>query len=82
MHVVIPVLYNICVDYGKSRQSPSIQGPTDGGREPAQQQVASSGLVSQLIDLLSSATFAEGGVRALFGYTCRLLELTVVKREL
>ena len=69
----IPVLYNICVDYGMSL-------PPRGRMfadllEPAQKQASQSFLTKELIDLISSPRFRESS--AFIGYVCKLLDMLV-----
>jgi hypothetical protein len=75
----IPVLYNICIDYGKSTL------PVRGGHmkltfvEPAQQQASNLYLSKELIGLVSSPRFSDS--RAFLGYICKLLDLLITQRE-
>jgi hypothetical protein len=72
----IPVLYNICIDYGmlliNSREHSLTQA------EPAQQQASNSFLSKELIELISSPRFMDS--KALLGYTCKILDLLITQR--
>jgi hypothetical protein len=72
----IPVLYNICIDYGKI--SIIIQTYRLTFTEPAQQQASAASLTRELIELISSPRF--NNARAFFGYICKILEFMVAQR--
>ena len=78
--VVIPVLYNICIDYGESvPTSPSDDTMLTVGTEPTQELAGRQRLCPALIELL-----ARGGPApiSMLGYICRLLDITIPKCEL
>ncbi len=74
---VIPVLYNICIDYGETSW-PKISELSLTLAEPAQLQASNSLLSKELIELISSPRFIDG--RAFLGYTCKILDLLVTQR--
>lgn len=75
----IPVLYNICIDYGQFVIVP-IRETLLTAAEPAQQQASNSYLSQELIELVSSPRFNDG--RAFLGYTCKLLDLLISHRTI
>ncbi|KAH0537223.1 hypothetical protein FGG08_005965 [Glutinoglossum americanum] len=75
--IVVPVIYNVCVDYGMPPPSSWIRSLAESVREPAQQQAANNGLNNELINLLCDRRFLEAGGRNVVGYASRLIELIV-----
>ena len=73
----IPVLYNICIDYGKSEIPQTVNILTS--IEPAQLYASNSLLGIRLVTLLSSSGF--GNSIALLEYSCKLLELLISQRK-
>jgi hypothetical protein len=76
----IPVLYNICVDYGILCLQLPVAPQANFLLEPAQQQASDLCLSKELIQLISSPRFNDS--RAFLGYTCKILELLITRREL
>jgi len=74
----IPVLYNICIDYGKLEIIKSVDKLTP--IEPAQIQASNSLLGKELIELISSPRYA--GSMAFLGYSCKLLGLLISHRRI
>jgi hypothetical protein len=77
---VIPVLFNICVDYGMSFiDIPNIRN-ANGVKEPAQKLASESHLTEALVELLSNPTFSH--IKAFLGYICKLLDMMIEQRTL
>lgn len=74
----IPVLYNICTDYGKRMPAILQSCSANRVREPAQQQAANDGTVSVLVRILQSGDYAWD---PLLSYLWQLLEYTTSPRE-
>lgn len=74
----IPVLYNVCIDYGKLTHS-SIKSIYLIFQEPAQQRACTAGLTNELIDLMSGPRFNDS--RVFLGYICKLMDLMVTQRK-
>lgn len=71
--LVIPVLYNICVDYGKTILL-TLKSNANDVSEPAQEAVRENLLCPALIDLLARESFDS---QPLLGYVCPLLSFSI-----
>lgn len=72
-HLVIPVLYNICVDYGKVTRV-VLHCTANGLLEPAQEAVRERFLCLEIIELFARDSFDS---RPLLGYICPLLNFSI-----
>lgn len=72
-NLAVPVLYNICIDYGKKILFLGVEGNADSISEPAQEAVRENLLCPALIDLLARESF---DFRPLLGYVCPLLSFS------
>lgn len=72
--LAIPVLYNICVDYGTTPTILFEKFKTDYIQEPAQEAVRSHSLCSEIIRLLARDSFES---HHLLSYICSLLNYSI-----
>jgi len=76
MHVAVPVIYNICVDFGRCSSPMIVLGSlwsnADFAAEPAQAQVAANGICYSLLELLAGGSITGN---ALLTYTYELVEM-------
>jgi len=75
----IPVLYNICVDYGKL-SSTKCNNNLLIFQEPAQLQASNSFLTKELIELISGPALTD--CKAFLGYICKTLDLMITQGKL
>lgn len=74
----IPVLYNICIDYGELNAFDTLMHLLTSP-EPAQKQASDFFLTKELIELISSPRFNDA--KAFLGYICKILDLMVTQRK-
>lgn len=74
----IPVLYNICIDYGELKSFGWLIHLLTSP-EPAQKQASDFFLTKELIELISSPKFDDA--KAFLGYICKILDLMVTQRK-
>ena len=82
MPIIIPVMLNLCLDYGKPHTS-ELAMDTDSEEEKAQQNCMEHRLDLELFEVISSDRFTKfEGYQALVCHICKLLEMLLLWRTL